>query len=95
MTTQTELDALVDELRVIAKLEGAVLLYEEAKSAGNAADMLEAQAKRIAELERPPAPDCRTCADRLRCVNTWHEDMTCTNGDQYQPGKPVVLWRTE
>ena len=60
-----------------------------------AADTLEAQAKRIAELERPPAPDCRTCADRLRCVNTWHDEMTCISGDQYKPGEPVVLWRTE
>lgn len=48
-------------------------------------------------LYKPPAPDCRTCAnyahddDNPQC-KLWN---ACANGDLYQPAPAVVLWRTE
>jgi len=44
---------------------------------------------------KQPAPDCRTCANVVACMEVIGEITYCTNGDQYQPAPAVVLWRTE
>ena len=53
----------------------------------------------VAELlEKPPAPDCRTCeqyreADGICEYPLNHGLKQCTNGDQYKPAPKVVLWK--